>query len=167
MRAPGNCAAIRKGGLFVSLLQSLTNNVLALFYEEPDVTRTLFFPESVAGGFTVPDPASKIGDRHIQFEAPGLLEGSLAAVFFQTTVRTETASFSVRLNTGEHLVLGTFASGDPHSWHKLARAGTLRSVANELVFAVSEGEVSFSDVFIVYTSNQLTVRKRRNIVATQ
>jgi hypothetical protein len=151
----------------VSLLQSLTNNVLALFYEEPDVTRCLSFPESVAGGFRVPDPASGVSDRHMQFDAPGILEGSLAAVFFQTTVNTDTASFSVRLNTPEHLVIGTFENRDPHSWHKLARAGTLRATGNELVFGVSEGDVSFSDVFIVYTSNQLTVRKRRTVVATQ
>ncbi len=151
----------------MSLLQSLTNNVLALFYEEPDVARCLTFHESAGGGFTIPDPGSGVSDRHIQFDAPGVLKGSLPAVFFQTTVDSDMASFSVRLNAPEHLIIGTFENADPHSWHKLARADTLRAIGNELVFAVSEGTVTFTDVFIVYTSNQLTVRKRRTVVATQ
>lgn len=151
----------------MSLLQSLTNNVLGLFYEEPDVARCLAFHESVGGGFTVPDPASGVSDRHIQFDAPGVLEGSVAAVFFQTMVESDEASFSVRLNAPDHLVITTLAKGDPHSWHKLAHPNTLRAIGNELVFAVSEGKVAFSDVLIVYTSTQLTVRKRRTVVATQ
>jgi hypothetical protein len=146
-----------------SVVRSLTENVLSLFYEEADVARWITF----AGTFTVPDPTSGLSDRHFRFDAPGVLPESLPAVFFQTASSTPEPSFSVRLNSTPHLVATTLASGDPHSWHKLGTAGSLMPQGNELVFAVEQGTVTFSDVFVLYTSNQLTVRKRRQIVATQ
>ena len=150
----------------MSILQSVTSNVLGLFYEEAQVARLLTFAESV-GGFVVPDAAG-ISDRHIQFDAPGVLDGSLPVVFFQTTADADKASFSVRLNSGPHLVEATIENDrSPHSWNKLARAGSLMPEHNELVFGVNEGAVTFSDVFIVYTSSQLTVKKQRTVVATQ
>jgi hypothetical protein len=151
----------------MSILQSVTSNVLGLFYEEAQVARCLTFAESV-GGFIIPGPAPGSSDRHLQFEAPGVLEGSLPVVCFQTVSDADKASFSVRLNSGPHLVEATFENDrDPHSWMKLAQAGALMPEHNELVFAVNEGKVTFTDVFILYTSSQLTVKKRRTIVATQ
>lgn len=150
----------------MSILQSVTSNVLGLFYEEVQVARVLTFAESV-GGFVVPDAAG-VSDRHIQFDAPSVLEGSLPVVFFQATAGSDKASFSIRLNAGPHLVEATIENDrSPQSFNKLARADSLLPDHNELVFAVSEGSVTFSDVFILYTSNQLTVRKQRTVVATQ
>lgn len=149
----------------MSILQSVGSNVLGLFNEEAQLARLLTFAESV-GGFVVPDAAG-IGDRHIQFDAPGVLEGSLPVVFFQAAADGDRASFSVRLNSGPHLVEATIENREPRSWNKLARGGSLLPEHNDLVFAVSGGSVTFSDVFIVYTSNQLTVRKQRTVVATQ
>lgn len=146
----------------MSVLGNIANNVLTLFYEEPDVARCITF----AGSFTIPDEI--VGsDRHIRFDAPGVLPDSLPTVFFQTSSDTPEASFSVRLNNTPHLVVGPLPSGDPRSWHKLGQAGSLMPQGNELTFAVSQGSVTFSDVLVLYTSNQLTVRKRRVIVATQ
>jgi hypothetical protein len=149
----------------MSVLQSISDNVLGLFYEEVQVLRCLTFPES--RGVTVPDPTSGSSDRHIRFDAPGVLDRSVAVVCFQSTSDAPGASFSVRLNSTPHLIEGSIESRDPHSWQKLAVSGALMREHNELVFAVNEGSVTFSDVFILYTSNQLTVKKRRTIVATQ
>lgn len=150
----------------MSIVQSLTSNVLGLFYEEAQVARLLTFAESV-GGFVVPDAAG-VGDRHLQFDAPGLLEGSLPVVFFQGTADTDKASFTLRLNSGPHLVEATIENDrSTRSWNKLARADSLMPDHNELAFAVGEGSVTFSDVFILYTSNQLTVKKQRAVVSTQ
>lgn len=152
----------------MSVLQSLSSTVLGLFYEEVDVARCLTFSESIGAGFTIPDTTTQINDRHIQFDAPGVLDGSVPVVFFQTVADASPASFSVRLNTTPHLAIATIENDNsPDSWHKLARPGALRPDHNELVLAVNEGSVTFSDVCIVYTSSQLTVRKRRTIVATQ
>lgn len=149
----------------MSILQSVSNNVLGLFNEEPEVARCLVFGET-ALGFAVPDPASGSSDRHLQFDAPGVADGCVPIVLFQSTPDGE-ASFSVRLNSTPHLVQLSVDGGGPHSWHKLAPAGSLRPTQNELVFAVSDGRVTFSDVAILYTSNQLTIRKRRPVVATE
>jgi hypothetical protein len=154
-----------EGRGLMSIVQSLTSNVLGLFYEEAQVARLLTFAESV-GGFVVPD-AGAVSDRHLQFDAPGVLDGSLPVVFFQATADGGRASFSVRLNSGPHLAEATIENDGTHPWNKLARAGSLMPEHNELVFAVSEGSVTFSDVFILYTSNQLTVQKQRTVVATQ
>jgi hypothetical protein len=150
----------------MSILQSVTSNVLGLFYEEAQVARCLTFAESLHG-LTVPDSAGS-SDHHLQFDAPGVLEGSLPVVLFQTVADADKASFSVRLNGAPHLVEATFEDDrDPHSWHKLAPADSLMAEHNELVFAVTEGKVTFSDVVVLYTSNQLTVKKQRAVVATQ
>ena len=59
----------------------------------------------------------------------------------------------------------------PHAWHRVISVGTLKPQNNELIFAVAGSEhpadntVRFFDVVIFYTSTQLTVRKRRDIVA--
>jgi hypothetical protein len=60
----------------------------------------------------------------------------------------------------------TFTDHDPaeRSWHEIIPArmptgSTLRPQNNELIFNVSgEGTVTFGDVVILYTSNELTVK---------
>jgi hypothetical protein len=120
--------------------------------------------EETAGGFTIPDPASGISDRHIQpIEFPGLID-SASVIFFRTR-HTGRPSFSVRINEAS-LTLYTFTDDDPpeRSWHEIIPArvadrSTLRAQNNELIFGVSgDGAVTFGDVVILYTSNELTVK---------
>ena len=134
--------------------------VVALFFEEPEVARYIALVET-AGGFQLPDPVSQSSDRHIQqIHAPGLLSRSAPVIFFRTR-HTEKPRFSVRLNE-THLTQYTFAGNDPpeRSWHEIIPAGALKPQDNELTFNVSgQGTVIFGDVVILYTSNELTVRK--------
>jgi hypothetical protein len=131
--------------------------------EQTRVARYVALAET-AGGFTVPDPASGISDRHFQpIEFPGLIE-SASAIFFRTR-HTGRPSFSVRINEAS-LTRYTFIDADPpeRSWHEIIPArvpvgSTLRVQNNELIFAVSgDGAVTFGDVVILYTSNELTVK---------
>jgi hypothetical protein len=112
-----------------------------------------------AGGFTVPDPASQLNDRHIQqIHAPGLLGGSLPVILFRTT-HTGRPRFSVRLNSTT-LTQHTFTGDGPDTWHEIVPGGALKPQDNELTFGVSgQGTVTFSDVVILYKSNELTVKK--------
>jgi hypothetical protein len=72
----------------------------------------------------------------------------------------------VRLNS-TRLTEQTLSTPGPHTWHEIVLAGALKAEANELTFAVSgEGSVTFSDVVILYTANQLTVRIHREPVLT-
>jgi hypothetical protein len=143
----------------MSIFRSLATNVIPLFREEVQVARYLPLSESV-GGITIPDPGSGINDRHLQFDVPGLVEGSHAVVFLGTTPHSAEVSFTVRLNNLAHLVKHTVTEGRIQSWHAVTPPGALKPVKNELVLAVSgEGSMTFSDVFILYTSNQLTVKK--------
>jgi hypothetical protein len=67
----------------------------------------------------------------------------------------------VRLN-GTALTQYTFASADPpeRSWHETIPTLALRLQDNELTFNVSgDGTVTFGDVVIMYTSNEVDVRK--------
>jgi hypothetical protein len=146
----------------MSIFRSLATNVLPLFREEVQVARYLVFPESVAG-ITIPDPESLINDRHLQFDVPGLIEASQAVVSLGTTPHTADVSFTVRLNNSQ-LVKHT-AEGRIQSWQAVTPPGALRREKNELVLAVSgTGSITFTDVFILYTSNQLTVKKPNVIV---
>ena len=142
------------------ILGSLLTNVFPLFYEEARVARYLVLSESV-GGFTIPDPVSLINDRHAHpFDAPGLVPGSLPVILLGTTPHTAEASFTVRLEHSGNLIEHTFIDTAPHDWHKVIPANGLKPTGNQLTFAVSKGSVTFSDVVILYTSNQLTVKKR-------
>jgi len=132
-------------------------------FEQTRVARYLALAET-AGGFTVPDPKSKISDRHFQpLEFPGLIEN--ASVIFYRTRHTGRPSFSVRINQAS-LTRFTFTDADPpeRSWHEIIPArgpggSTLSAQNNELIFAVSgNGAVTFGDVVILYTSNELTVK---------
>jgi len=145
------------------IFRSLATNVFPLFREEVQVARYLAFPESVSG-ITIPGPGRGISDRHLQFDVPGLVEGSLAVVFLQTTPHSPEVTFSVRLNNVPHLVKHTVTEGRIQTWHELTPPGALKAERNELVLAVSEGNMTFADLFILYTSNQLTIKKPNVIV---
>jgi hypothetical protein len=134
------------------------DNVGGLFFEETQLARYIVVPES-AGGFTIPDPAFPISDRHIQgIQAPGLIPGSRAVIFFRTR-HTKTPAFSVRLNATP-LTQHTFTEGGPNSWHEIVPPGALKPQDNELtLFVQGDGHVTFSDIVILYTSNKLTVEQ--------
>jgi len=152
----------------MSILRSVLGRIRSLidliptFFEEPDLTRYVAVGES-AGGFTIPDPSAAlpISDRHIQgIHAPGLRQDSRPVILFRTA-HTGSPTFSVRLNA-TRLTQHTFATSDtgPHAWHEIVPAGALQPEHNELTLAVSgEGNVTFSDVVIFYTSNKLTIRR--------
>jgi hypothetical protein len=132
-------------------------------FEQTRVARYVALAET-AGGFTVPDPTSGSSDRHFQpIEFPGLIES--ASVIFYRTRHTGRPSFSVRINEAS-LTRYTFTNDDPpeRSWHEIIPArvpngSTLRAQNNELIFGVSgDGAVTFGDVVILYTSNELTVQ---------
>jgi hypothetical protein len=128
------------------------------FNEETRVARFIVLAES-AGGFSVPHSGG-INDRHfLDINAPGVVPQSFSVIFLQT-VHSGRPSFSVRLNTAP-LTHHTFTDDGPHSFHEIVPAGALKAEGNELVFAVTvtgEGSVRFSDVVILYTSSELTVK---------
>jgi hypothetical protein len=125
-----------------------------------EVTRVARFV-TVAGtenGVTVPD-ASGISDRHIQgINAPGVVASAPAVIFYRTK-HAQTPSFSVRLNA-RNLTGETLSQDGPHSWHEIVPPGALEPQGNELTLSVTgDGSVTFSDIVILYTSDQLTVKK--------
>jgi hypothetical protein len=133
--------------------------------EETKVTRYVALADT-AGGFTIPSPAFPLSDRHIHpIELPGVI-ASAAVIFFRTR-HTGTPRFSVRINQAP-LTQYTFVDRDPpeRAWHEIipahvASGPTLREQNNELTFGVSgNGAVTFGDVVILYTSNELTVKVR-------
>ena len=143
----------------MSIVHAHTGPSGMVFFEEPEVARFIPLVGS-AGGFKVPD-ASGQSDRHIQqIHAPGVLSGSASVIFFRTR-HTQGPRISVRLNATP-LTRYTFVGADPpeRSWHEIIPAGALKLQDNELTFSVSgQGAVIFGDVVILYTSNELTVRK--------
>jgi hypothetical protein len=143
-------------------LRSLTQNVFPLFFEETRVSRYVVLPDSV-GGVTAPGEApGVIGSQWApRFDAPGIVMGVHAVIFFGAKPETEAARFSVRLTRSpEHLMMHTFTDSSPHSWHQIIRPNILTALDNELIFDVSDaGKVTFSDVVILYTSDKLTITK--------
>ena len=157
----------------MSIIVARTGSLGEVLFEEPEVARYIALTET-AGGFRLSfgksDPEQT--DRHIQqIHAPGLLNGSAPVIFYRTRHREpgkeepntepELPTFSVRL-TATLLTKYTFVKMDPpeRSWHEIIPAGALKTQDNELVFGVSgKGTVIFGDVVILYTSNELTVRK--------
>ena len=143
----------------MSIVHAHTGPSGMVFFEEPEVARFIPLVGS-AGGFKVPD-ASGQSDRHIQqIHAPGVLSGSASVLFFRTR-HTQGPQISVRLNSTP-LTRHTFVEADPpeRSWHEIIPAGALKLQDNELTFGVSgPGTVIFGDVVILYTSNELSVRK--------
>lgn len=150
----------------MSMIHAVTGPLGEFLFEEPEVARYIAL-SGTAGGFQLPDPVSGLSDRHLQqIHAPGLLSGSAPVIFFRTR-HTKNPRFSVRLNA-THLTQYTFVGEDPpeRSWHEIIPAGALKRQDNELTFSVSgQGTVIFGDVVVLYTSNELTVKKP--IVFTQ
>ena len=128
-----------------------------IFFEQPMVARYVALA-GTAGGFTVPD-ASGISDRHFQGIAFPGVTAAPAAIFYRTR-HTGRPSFSVRINSTS-LTQVTLTDADPpeRTWHEIIPPGpTLKAQDNELVFGVSNGSVTFGDVIVLYTSNELTVK---------
>ncbi|MBA2557141.1 MAG: hypothetical protein H0V12_07360 [Chloroflexi bacterium] len=146
----------------MSLLRSLRANVSPLFFEETRVSRYVVLGDS-AVGITAPGQApGVVGSQWApRFDAPGIVPGAHAVIYFGAKPETEAATFSVRLTRSpEHLMIHKFTDGSPHSWHQIIRPHVLTEVDNELIFNVSsDGRVTFSDVVILYTSDRLTISK--------
>ncbi len=152
----------------MSIIQSVANGIgtfVGFFFEEPRVARYVTLDGS-AGGFTIPDAANIQNDRHFQnIHAPGLLNGSLPVIFYRTK-HSGRPAFSVRLNATQ-LTQHTFTDGSPNSWHEIIPAVALMPQNNELTFSVTgAGDVTFSDVVILYTSNKLTVTRTPELSPT-
>jgi hypothetical protein len=138
----------------------LLNGFRQVFDFFTEVTRVARFV-TVAGtenGVTVPGP-SGTSDVHIQaIHAPGVVVGAPAVIFFRTK-HAQAPSFSVRLNA-TRLTAESLSQAGPHSWHEIIPPGALKPQDNELTLAVTgSGSVTFSDVVILYQSDQLTVKK--------
>jgi hypothetical protein len=133
--------------------------VIPLFYEEVAVVRYIALDESIAG-FPVPQPGSITNDRHFfNLAAPGVNDRTPTIVSFRTS-HTGSPRFQALLNNSP-LFHHTFRDEGPHSWQRLLAAGTLKPEGNSLDFVVFDGTVTFSDVIIVYTAKELTVKLRR------
>jgi hypothetical protein len=143
----------------MSIVHARTGPLGEVFFEEPEVARFIAVP-GTGGGFPLPDSSGQ-SDRHIQqIHAPGVLGRSPAVIFFRTR-HTKLPRISIRLNSTP-LTQYTFVDADPpeRSWHEIVPGGALKLQDNELIFSVSgQGTVTFGDVVILYTSNELTVRK--------
>lgn len=139
-------------------------------FEETRLARYVALDETAAG-FTIPDPAHPISDRHFHpIEFPGVIE--VPAVIMFRTRHSGRAKFTVRINQAR-LTQYAFRDDDPpeRCWHEIIPARgpagpTLLAQNNELTFGVSEGTVTFGDVVILYTSNEATVKVRITLPAT-
>ena len=145
----------------MSILQSIANGfgtLVGFFVEEPRVARYVAVAES-ATGITIPDATNPLNDRHLQnIHAPGLLRNSFPIILFRTK-HTGRPSFSVRLNATQ-LTQHTFTDDGPNSWHEIVPVGALKPEQNELTLRINgTGNVTFSDVVILYTSDKLTVTR--------
>ena len=127
-------------------------------FEEPEVARFLVVPGSDAG-FLLPGGDPPVGDLHIQgLHAPGVVPGMPAVLFFRTQYIAGT-TFTVRLNASFEFQFRA-DEARAQSWHEIIGPGVLRAQDNELVLAVDrDGQVVFSEIAILYTSNKLTVTK--------
>jgi hypothetical protein len=146
----------------VGLIGSIRQNVFPLFYEVTRVSRYVVLADSV-GGVTAPSNApGVIGSEWApRFDAPGIVSKEHAVIFFGAKADNQGARFSVRLTrSSEHLMMYTFTDSNLHSWHQIIRPDVLTPLDNELIFAAYEGAtVTFSDVVILYTSDELTIKK--------
>ena len=151
----------------MSILQSISEDILGIFYEETQVARFVTDNKSIGAGYAIPDPTTHLSDHSFFFDAPGVLEGSVAAVFFQTTPSSGTDLFSARLaTTGIHLIETTFENADVQTWQFLSGPGDVIASNNELIFGVGAGgSVTVRNVLVLYTSTQLTVKRLRGLTA--
>jgi hypothetical protein len=146
----------------MSIIRSIVTRigvVVGFFFDEPEVARYVTIAGTL-GGVVIPDPEFPVSDRHfLHIDAPGLINGSIPIFMFRTK-HAGRPTYSIRLNS-TRLIVHTVADEDPHhTWHIFIPPGALRPQFNELVLNVSgDGSVVFSDVAILYKSNQLTVRR--------
>jgi hypothetical protein len=121
-----------------------------------EVTRVARYVTVSGSGVTIPGPDGQ-SDRHIRdVNAPGVVPGAFAVVFYRTD-HTGSPAFTIRLNA-TRLTAHAFAGPGPHGWHEVVPPGVLKPEDNELTLAVSgEGTVTFSDIVILYTSDQVKV----------
>ena len=129
-------------------------------FEEPNVARVLVVPGS-DGGFLIPSDQPPHGDLHLQqLDAPGVIRSLPAVLLFRTRYLAG-SRFSVRVNgSAEFQFQG--GEGGAQSWHEVIAPGVLREEDNEIVLFVapdSGGQVIFSEIAILYTSNKLTVTR--------
>jgi hypothetical protein len=123
---------------------------------QQEVTQIARYITIADSGFTIPDAANPQSDRHIQgINAPGATSGSSSVLLFRTMCFGK-PTFSVRLNSDFTLQLTPSTPG-PHAWHEVVSSP--KQTGNELTFAVSgQGQITFSDIVILYTSSQVTVK---------
>lgn len=129
-------------------------------FEEPNVARFLVVPGSDAG-FLVSNNAPSLGTITIRnLDAPGLVPGLPAVLYFRTEY-TKGARFQVRLNASPEFRFRADEAA-AKSWHELIGPGVLREENNEITLFVApedDGQVIFSEIAILYTSNRLTVTR--------
>lgn len=128
--------------------------------EEPNVARFLVVPGS-DGGFLIPSDQHPQGDLHLQrLDAPGVIRDLPAVLLFRTQYLAG-SRFSVRVNgSTEFQFQGSEARAQ--SWHEVIAPGVLREEDNEIVLFVAPdngGQVIFSEIAVLYTSNKLTVTR--------
>ena len=146
----------------MGFLGSLRDNVFPLFNEVTRVSRYVVLPDSV-GGVTAPGNAPGVlgSEWAPRFDAPDVVPGLHAVIFFGARSEDEGARFSVRLTRSpQHLMIDTLTDSSLHSWHQIIPPNILTATDNELSFNVSGADtVTFSDVVILYTSDKLTISK--------
>jgi len=144
----------------VGVIDSLRQNIFPLFYEVTRVARYVTLADSVSGVTAPSEAPFVIGSQWApRFDAPGIVPGAHAVIFFGTEARSEGARFSVRFTrAGSHLMNYTLTDTEPHSWHQIIPPNVLTSSDNELIFNAYDGAtITFSDVVIMYTSEKLTL----------
>jgi hypothetical protein len=130
------------------------------------VARVVAIPESV-DGFTVGGAGSS--DRHFQdVHLSGLVPNSNVTIFFRVRPLNEDATFQVRLNQtiAAHFTYDE-PSNTPSHWHKVLPPRALEAERNELVFSASGPRapgVEFSDVVLLYQSDETTVKMAEPVV---
>ena len=138
-------------------MTTIKGDVQTIVFEQTKVTRYVSLDQTAAG-FTITN-----SDRHFDnIEFPGVTQ--IASVIFYRSRHTGSPRFSVRINSTS-LTQYAFTKSDPpeRCWHEIIPASvagqpTLMAQNNELVFAVSDGTVTFGDVVILYTSNETTIK---------
>lgn len=129
-------------------------------YEEPNVARFLVVPGSDAG-FLTPSDAFPLGEVSLEnLDAPGIVRSLPAVLMFRTEFRAG-SRFHVRIN---HSVEFELRASDhrAQSWHEVIAPGVLQEENNVITLWVApdhEGQVIFSEITILYTSNKLTVTR--------
>jgi hypothetical protein len=144
------------------------SSILGVFGVDTDVARLQTVTEAL-GAIIVPDPGTGSSDLQIEgVNVPGLVGGTIAVLFYRAVARGN-GTFHVRVQSAngttqptEHTIPAF--DGGALSCQEVLPAGLLTAENNSLIFAVSSdtggGSVTFSEVAILYKSNQLTVPRQ-------